>query len=313
MKYTYRQYKEVMTLRKEKLSARKISSLTGLPKSTVGNWIYDGRKPWFDWAWKPSEILFLTENYNRVSTKEIAGKIGRSVPSIYVQASKLALRKCRGYKLPKSSFNPSNELAELVGIILGDGFLTKKNRIGLKVKDKDFLSHFVKLFQRWSGKKVCFYHEKGGTKRFPTGQISSYCPLTMAYIGFKGAYDFLKRFKEDPTYCIEFFPKDCHTYLLRGLFDSDAEVRLILLKSGKKCNRVCFYNTNKQILKLVSTILQECNIDCHVYRAKTATAIYITGYKNLEIFRRKIGFYIERKKRRLNFIRLLKSGRPHHV
>lgn len=47
--------------------------------------------------WKPSEIKFLYKAYPNLSTKELAGRLGRSVSAVYGRAALLGLRKSEEY------------------------------------------------------------------------------------------------------------------------------------------------------------------------------------------------------------------------
>jgi len=57
------------------------------------------------YSWQLSELVFLMENYDKLSFVKIASIIGRTEPAIRVKASYLGLIKREGLKLKKINRN----------------------------------------------------------------------------------------------------------------------------------------------------------------------------------------------------------------
>lgn len=168
--------------------------------------------------------------------------------------------------LPKNAYKPSEELAYIIGLLLGDGSFryqkSKKRKtyvayvIIFSSKDKDLMGHFTNKFKIWSGFEPKVSIIKAGYKRFPSGKLSYYKKTYNTQIAFKEAWIFLKKFKNNPSICLNFFPKEHYRWIIKGLWDAEGCIR-----KNSKTIRIHFSNSNKEILSLYKGLLKEYNLN----------------------------------------------------
>jgi intein-encoded DNA endonuclease-like protein len=209
-----------------------------------------------------------------------------------------------GRYVPSVEFlGPSEELAYVIGVRLGDGY-TSANRIRLKVKDLEFATEF--------GRCLSKVLEKRPVKPKYLNSMGRY-DVT---VDSKTLYELLKkpvnldRLKKYIEHC-----ERCMAAFLRGFADSEGSV--------DKRGYITISNTNYELLIYIKDLLKRLNIestgpwpqrrqgktfynpktmkrytynkDCYYIYVKTNSIINF--YKN-------IGFTIERKKRRLeNYVK----------
>ena len=213
------------------------------------------------------------------------------------------------YKLPIHAYLPSKELAWIVGYILGDGCLDKYHKngyytISAKTKDDDLKDMFIKTFEAWSGFKPYADWTAGGKHKFPTG-IYKTKGVWRVRICFKKAYIFLKQFKDNPLYCLEFFPKCYWKYILKGLWDAEGSIFSV----NKNTVRITFYNTDEAILELYKRICKSLNFDYTV----TSNEIKLNHMEDVIRFVDDIGVTIKRKltddvKNRIEYAKKIKNA-----
>jgi intein-encoded DNA endonuclease-like protein len=195
--------------------------------------------------------------------------------------------KQRHYSLPSSAYEPSKEFAWLVGYILGDGYLTTGYTIGAKTKDKDLKDFFIQTFKKWSNhNKFSVRYEKTRLCKFSNG-IYKCERIFVIRVCFKEAYFLLKRFKDNPLYCLEFFGKEYWKHILKGLWDAEGHIRC----DNEGRLRVGFTNYNKNVLEIYKTICLSLNLQPHC----TERDIYLSNIHDILIFVDEIGITIKRK------------------
>jgi len=204
--------------------------------------------------------------------------------------------------LPRGRFlNPefdklTPELGYILGVIHGDGYLVikrTKGRVGLEVIDKDFAQNFHNQLEKWSGLEFSFYFNKNKG-------------LYTAVLYSLRAARFLKDFN---IYNLVDADNEIKANFLRGLFDSEGNVSASNLETPKTATRfISFFNNDKKLIDLTKTLLESLgikvqNVDKRVGGGFKETTINfrlrIGGFNNLELFRNKIGFSIERKNKKL--------------
>lgn len=165
--------------------------------------------------------------------------------------------------LSKECYKPSKELAYVTGVVLGDGSIriqkSKKRTsyvIIFATVDEDFMEKFINDFYLWSKYKPYVKVMSGGYKRFPSGKFYKYRKFFCTQIPFKSACLFLSKFKINPKYCLKFFPKKYLKWVIKGLWDSEGNVRI----SNKKYLRIVFVNYDKDIIHLFREILDKFSI-----------------------------------------------------
>jgi len=191
------------------------------------------------------------------------------------------------YVLSKSVYSPSKELAYIVGVLLGDGsfrYQTSKTRKSYVIifasKDKDLMDYFVKSFNRWSQYTPVISIIKSDYHRFPNNRIS-YCQKAwITQICFKEAWYFLKQFRDNPQFCLKFFPEKYWKWILKGLWDAEGSVCL----HGPNNLRTHFVNSDASILSLYKKILERFNFIYSVY-VREGDSRDICIYKPIEAIR----------------------------
>jgi len=289
--YTKEDYEKVLNLHKEGLGCRKINKVTNIPTLRIYNWIYKGSKPmlisekfknsriWLDKKRWPEVLRKATEN--RLKSKKFWDGRKRAGEKISKQ-------------LPEEAKQNSKELAYILGVIYGDGFLGKWE-IKLKVKDKDFAENFSKCISTWSGYNCPAKKNKEN--------------LFLVRLYSTQACKFLSRKKliETKNWTLE----DKISFL-RGLFDSEG----CAPDATKRAKSIIFYNSNKKIINIVSFLLRELGIAHSVIPRKSSKGkigsrefirkksyyIAITSYENKKKFYRLIGFSIKRKQDKLAYL-----------
>jgi intein-encoded DNA endonuclease-like protein len=243
--------------------------------------------------------LSLTKIRNKIHRKYgvwiNTGTISRWLRGIYSPYN--------GRRIPSLELlKPSKDLANVIGIVLGDGYAYRKSDycyiIGLAAKDKEFVEGFAKSLAKVLGRKPI-------RPRKNSGKYVVEVASTTLYELLKKPVD-LKRIRSYVEHC----PK-CAAAFLRGLFDSDG----FISKEGY----VTLYNTNYEMLIYAQKLLRrkfgiettgpwpakqkgaikydhntgkvyKHNEDCYYIYVKT---------QSLPAFYRHIGFTIRRKQQRL--------------
>jgi intein-encoded DNA endonuclease-like protein len=200
---------------------------------------------------------------------------------------------------------PSEELAYVIGVKLGDGYTNhNKVRIGLRVKDREFAIEFGRCLSKVLG--------RGPIK---PGYIN-YVGLYAVEVQSKVLYEFLKKpvdlnkLKKYVEHC-----KRCMSAFLRGFTDSEGSV--------SREGYICVYNTDRKLLEYIKNLLKRLGIEStgpwpkrqqgkpfYDYKTmKTYTYnkdeyyIYIRTGDNMKFYKH-VGFTISRKQKRLeNYVR----------
>lgn len=104
--------------------------------------------------WTIEEIIFLKENFEKLSKKEIAEKLHRTPNGIQIKANRLGLKHPDKYSYNKSFFHviDTEQKAYWLGFFYADGYTQKRVRnneasIMLSVVDADHLRKFNKAIE----------------------------------------------------------------------------------------------------------------------------------------------------------------------
>ncbi len=175
--------------------------------------------------------------------------------------------------LPKKSLYPSKELAYIVGLLLGDGsFRYQKSKVRTSyvivyaTKDKELMDFFLNTFEKWSRFNLPkIYTIRAGYRTFPNGHTYHYQKAYYVQICSKSAWKFLKKFKDSPTMCLDFFPKNIQNWLLKGLWDAEGCISL----NNSSYLRIHFSNSNQKIIILYKKLLKNFNLPFSTYKTQT--------------------------------------------
>jgi intein-encoded DNA endonuclease-like protein len=207
-----------------------------------------------------------------------------------------------GRRIPSLELlKPSEDLANVIGVVLGDGYTSEKDDsclIGLKAKDKEFVEKFATCLARVLGRKPI--RPRKDARRYVVEAASK-----TLYELLREPVD-LKRIRSYVEHC----PK-CVAAFLRGLFDSEGHVN--------KRGQITLYNTNYEVLVYAQRLLwkyfgiestgpwpnKQRGTTMHdprtgkQYKAKKDCYYIYIRAESLPKFYRCIGFIIRRKQKRL--------------
>jgi intein-encoded DNA endonuclease-like protein len=219
-----------------------------------------------------------------------------------------------GRYIPSIEFlEPSEELAYVMGVKIGDGYTTKgrrvvKNynrvRIGLKVRDREFAEEFGRCLAKVLGRRPINPRYRKSLRRYVV-EIRS----QTLYELLKKPVD-LDRLKPYIEHC-----EKCMAAFLKGFVDSEGSV--------SEEGYIRIYNTDYRLLEYVKELLKRFGIEStgpwtkrqqgktfydhkkmkrYTYK-KECFHIYIRAGSNVNFYKN-IGFTIERKQKRLeNYVR----------
>lgn len=194
----------------------------------------------------------------------------------------------------------SPKFAYILGVGLGDAYVgiqPGKKGITLDVKDKDFALNFRNYLVEWSKRTPYFKHFKTSKRSYYIVRLYS-----------KDIAEFIHRFNINS---ISVASREIKCYFLRGLFDSEGGIGISNLDKPQKASRhIGFYNSNKDLIDIVSKILKQLNIKHHINTRvnsgfgskKLQYGIIITGMENILRFKQFINFSIKRKEEKLNIL-----------
>ncbi len=241
-----------------------------------------------------------------LSYKKIAEKIAKDL-KIKIDPTTISAwyrNLCKPAGASSINLQPSPEFSYFLGALIGDGNIRRKIHnyhytVRLRVQDKDFAILFAKAASKIVNKKIKIRKEKDFTRcgeRF------------LVAINNKRLWEFLRW--KSLTQLIE-IGKKFPAQFLKGLFDAE----------GSSSSKIQFSNTSLLLVREVSRLLKNLQINCRVrlairkgekvrIRDKIYTArknIYVlTVSKKADIqkFVRLIGFGIKRKQRKaMSFLR----------
>jgi len=252
--------------------------------------------------WTQMEEKYVINNIEKMLTSQIAKNINRSHHSVHHKMSRLgiSINKIRD-KPVKIKITP--DFAYAYGSLLGDGSIKcyekenyRTSRILFRVIDKDFAEAVKKGMDNCFGekKRVKFVFNKKDNDYTIRLAHKKICKWLLNY----NIENILKRNEK------------IKTSFLRGLYDAEGCVNTKNRNGFKVINYILFTNTNKNIIKIVSKILNEFNIKHSICkkrqkvdsRYKKCLNIYICGKPNFIKFSEKIGFKIKRKNDLLQYL-----------
>jgi len=215
----------------------------------------------------------------------------------------------KGRRIPSIELlEPSEELAYVIGVVLGDGYVKKGSRvikgyndvtIGLKARDREFVEEFARCLASVLGRgPIRPGYMKSSGRYVVEARSETLYELLRKPVDLDG----LKPYVEHCERCVAAF--------LRGFADSEGCV--------DKHGYIYIINTNVELLTYVKALLKRLNIEStgaklcirqgtimrdpktgkQYARNKDCYRIYIRTRSNTN-FHKNIGFTIEKKQRRL--------------
>ncbi len=173
--------------------------------------------------------------------------------------------------------------AEIVGIILGDGYIYKNNLVRLKVRELDFCQHFAKLIAKTYG---LFAPIK--LKKYPTCFVHS---TNLA----ERLINLTRNNKEIPDFILK-GDKFIKARFIRGFSDAEGSVDVIYNR-----RQIVITQNNVSLLKQIKQLLLDIGIQSKVVIKKFGSAkLIISLLRNLELYQEYIGFAISYKRKKLS-------------
>jgi len=181
------------------------------------------------------------------------------------------------------------EFSYFLGLLVGDGCLTFRNRIILSSADPEILDSFSKAAKRF-GLHV-FQSEKG--RHYDRIIASSQLYQLLLHLGMSNGLAATKRV---PSAVLQ-APESCIVAFLQGLFDTDATV-------GRRDGYIQFYSSSKQLVSEVQLLLLNLGIlanqrDKYVWyrdEKRLSYVLEITGAEADHFFQ-DVGFRLGRKQK----------------
>ena len=275
-KYTLEQYNKSISLKKQGLGSQRISKILNIPRPTIENWINKKTKPYY-FSEKRIAACNSKENIKKLR------KLNKITQPKAVEAARIKNTK------PIKNKDTTKELCYVLGVILGDGNASQRRAI-LSATDKDFVETFQINLEKWSEYKTTFNKRYiKPDKKIKRRKLQWFCYLDSIKIEkFINSFDYNK-IKE----------KHHKINIIKGFFDSEGHF--------SKSYELIAYNTNYEILNLISKLLTDLNLTNQIkaYTVKNINKEDIQYYylkilgKARYLFYQTIGFSIRRKQEKL--------------
>jgi ATP-dependent metalloprotease FtsH len=184
---------------------------------------------------------------------------------------------------------PSPSIAYVLGVLIGDGCLTVKDRIIFSTADQEILTRVQDTLQTYYGEQF----EKISSRTYDYEIRSAALKKKLVSLGLTETY---ARNKQVPEW-IRIAPKEYVCEFLRGIFDTDGTV--------EKRGSVSFSSSSTELVRDVQFMLLNLGIVARSYERKKKyngqLQYYVQIYGDfVEQFRTEIGFTVERKRVRLD-------------
>jgi intein-encoded DNA endonuclease-like protein len=225
--------------------------------------------------WRSEEILILKEKYPTASEEEILHLLpDRTWQAIVERAHTLKIKRDRsivnkrlGKKPPlrilKPKLAPSRSLAYILGVLKGDGFISKQIRkngnrmykVILVTSSEIFAKVFANSLKR-IGLHPWISKAKDTTTSFGKTKIIRVEACSLEFVEWYEKLDFVHIRKLLNN-------KDLIRAFIRGFYDSDGTTGIY--RSG---SRVCFSNQSRELLEFIRSLLLELGLEFKLYKCK---------------------------------------------
>lgn len=167
--------------------------------------------------------------------------------------------------LPSNYMESTDDLAYIVGVLMGDGHISTQNLIVLGTVDKEFAEAFRLALGRWLNRKIpelrCY---EVGKVKFPDGKLHSCRPVFIASVGSRPASEFLKSLLSMATTWVRTLPVNFQLSWLRGIWDSEG----CIINHRNAGNRLIFGTIDLELTELYREILKtSCGIETALVRS----------------------------------------------
>jgi len=291
IKLKKRYQRKLILLAKEKgnLNWRKLSKELNLAENYLKNELKKEKRTLSEKSYK--KLCKISKvNFDNYIKEKLDNNWGRSKGGLTFSNPKLLIK------------NPSEELAELVGIILGDGNIWSKTGYhyvkicGDSEKDKEYLLAYVKpLFEKLFRQKMHFHYHKKCKELF-LSKGSRDIVLTLKYFGLKPGNK-KKNNIEIPKWIFK-----SNKYLracIRGLIDTDGSLCPI---TGRDYHYIWFSSNIENLRKSFDLAMKKLGFKTSKWniRENRTPDVYIGGKEMIKKYTETINFKNKRHLSKLN-------------
>lgn len=193
-------------------------------------------------------------------------------------------------QISETSKNLTKEKAYVLGVLCGDGYISRGYRVGLEACDKEFVEYFQQCLERTYVLK---------TSRSERIRVKK--PHYIVYLVAKLVVEDLEKYCSFGSRDWQ-IPKEIivsnmelKSAFIQGFCDSEASVRY-----RKGSCEISIYSKNKQGLRKLRQLLGTFGINSKIILSPTRTDyLSIMDYRSLNNYHKHIGFVIKRKSNRL--------------
>jgi len=187
---------------------------------------------------------------------------------------------------------PTNELTQIIGYLIGDGFFHSPRNIRFKDERKDVLNEYSNLFKKTFNLNGTIYQRKGHyvldiNSKYLVDWFNKNIPVLFNKTGKEKIPDFI--FKSS---------KKQISHFLRGIYDAEGCV-------ASSARQVCIGMTNEKLIKNLQFLLLKFGILATFSKSKrkkwsTSFHLRINDKKSLDRFKKYIGLTAIDKQEKLN-------------
>lgn len=198
--------------------------------------------------WSENDVVFLTENYGIVKTKDIAKHLGKTSKCVSTKANRLGLTSrltSKSHKVNNSAFSVlNNDTAYWAGFIAADGCISNKNnyyrlQFAQKAQDAEILEALNKFIDSDYPVKITNKYAK-----LEIGLINDWIPYLSEYYNLQpNGIDYKKTYDLLPPTALPNLELSL-SYII-GFLDGDGSI------SNRSILRLGFYGT-KPVLSWIS-------------------------------------------------------------
>ena len=246
----------------------------------------------------------IREYINGTSTTRLSEKYEINTGNVYRFLKRHGIRKFRPgnrtnhpFKKPQKKLERNKHFAYILGVLCGDGY-KNENVVGLHTSEKSFALKFKEEIEKFSGLNALFY-ERNLTREGRERPINGIKTRRK-----KKTYRVLLSGRKLSSFFKDIKTKTTEWEVPKFLFSSKKKIKENFLRGfadseGSVGNRsICLCNRNKRGLREVKYLLDLVGLrKKNINLGKKKLNIY--HKKNLLIFKKRIGFSLERKNRKL--------------
>lgn len=275
--------------------------------------------------WSNEDYLFLKENYENLTYKEIGEKIGKTKSAVQNKMHILGLQKPDKYFYDKHFFDviDTEEKSYWLGFFYADGYVCRtqtNTEVAIELQAKD-IGHLRKLNKSMNGNVVPTIRKckrDGADFAYEVASIRFYSVDLFNWLNVNGCCErktnkiVLPKLSNKLTWCF-----------LRGFFDGDG---CLVLNKSRNALKFDFCSSSLMILKQIRAFLFDNGIFSYINQQKMEHStfkatmpnyrLYISGLENSYLFGQKLyqdaTIYLDRKFNKYNSI-VLKYNIPYRI